>query len=68
MVDTIFKYEGTLDKFIGDEIMVLYGAPLAQHDATARAVRTALEMQLARLNSATKLYVPFGKLVEARPR
>jgi hypothetical protein len=25
-------------------------------------------MQLARLNSATKLYVPFGKLVEARPR
>jgi hypothetical protein len=26
------------------------------------------QMQLARLNSATKLYVPFGKLVEARPR
>lgn len=47
MVEIIFKYEGTLDKFIGDEIMVLYGAPLHQHDATARAVRTALEMQLA---------------------
>jgi hypothetical protein len=26
------------------------------------------QMQLARLNSSTKLYVPFGKLIEARPR
>jgi len=47
MVEIIFKYQGTLDKFIGDEIMVLYGAPLVQPDATVRAVRTALEMQLA---------------------
>jgi len=44
MVEIIFKYEGTLDKFVGDEIMALFGSPVAHADDPTRAVRTALEM------------------------
>lgn len=54
MVEIIFKYEGTLDKFVGDEIMALFGAPVSHADDPVRAVRTALEMLevLGEFNSA----------------
>jgi adenylate cyclase len=44
MVDTIFKFEGTLDKFMGDGIMALWGAPVVHPDDSIRAVSCALEM------------------------
>ena len=47
MVDIIFRFEGTLDKFIGDEIMAVWGAPVRQSDHTERAVQAALEMEKA---------------------
>ena len=43
MVETIFKYEGTLDKFMGDGIMALWGAPVVHPDDAIRAVNCALE-------------------------
>ena len=44
MIDVVFKYNGTLDKIIGDELMVLYGAPLKKADDIINAVKTAKEM------------------------
>jgi adenylate cyclase len=45
MVDVLFHQQGTLDKFVGDEIIGLFGAPVAVPDAELRAVQCALEMQ-----------------------
>jgi adenylate cyclase len=47
MVDVIASHEGVLDKFIGDGLMVVFGAPVAQADHARRAIDTALEMQAA---------------------
>ena len=45
MIEIIFKYNGTLDKIIGDALMVIYGAPNATEQDTKNAVLTAIEMQ-----------------------
>ncbi|MSP63597.1 MAG: FHA domain-containing protein [Myxococcales bacterium] len=47
MVEVLFKMNGTLDKYVGDEIMALFGAPVAMPDAPLAAVQCALEMQKA---------------------
>lgn len=47
MLEIIAKYEGTLDKFMGDAMMVLFGAPVAHENDPERAIRAALEMQSA---------------------
>jgi class 3 adenylate cyclase len=52
MVEVVFRYGGTLDKFIGDAIMAFWGAPVGHGDDPVRAVRTAIEMMdiLGQLN------------------
>ncbi|MEA1997049.1 MAG: adenylate/guanylate cyclase domain-containing protein, partial [Gemmatimonadota bacterium] len=44
MIDVVFRYNGTVDKIVGDEIMVLFGAPFSLEDDTRRAVGCALAM------------------------
>jgi adenylate cyclase len=52
MVDIVFKHKGTLDKFVGDMVMALFGAPLDDAHHGEHAVDAALEMidELHRLN------------------
>jgi adenylate cyclase len=44
MVDVVFKHQGTLDKFVGDEIIALFGAPVPMPAAELSAVECALDM------------------------
>jgi adenylate cyclase len=44
MAEIIFKWDGTLDKFVGDEIMALWGAPIEQPNHAELALRCAVEM------------------------
>lgn len=45
MVDCVFRHGGVLDKFIGDAIMALWGAPVRRADDVERAIACALDMQ-----------------------
>ncbi|HVV81512.1 MAG TPA: adenylate/guanylate cyclase domain-containing protein [Kofleriaceae bacterium] len=44
MVDVLFQFQGTLDKFVGDEIIGLFGAPIPIDDAAFKAVACAVAM------------------------
>lgn len=44
MTDIVFKHGGTLDKYVGDALMVFFGDPVPQQDHAKRAVRMAFEM------------------------
>ncbi|MBN1823881.1 MAG: adenylate/guanylate cyclase domain-containing protein [Endomicrobiales bacterium] len=52
MVEVVFRYDGYLDKFIGDAVMAIWGAPAPQNDHARRAVLCAIEMmeELGKLN------------------
>ena len=45
MTDVVFSYGGTIDKYIGDAVMALFGAPVPSDDSAAAAIRTALAMR-----------------------
>ncbi len=59
MTEIIFKYQGTIDEFIGDAILVLFGAPILREDDAQRAVACAMEMQLA-MPEVNKCYKELG--------
>lgn len=59
MTDIVFKYDGLLDKYIGDAIMAVWGAPLSQPDHARLACRTSLEM-MAELETLRKTWADSG--------
>lgn len=59
MTDIVFKWNGTLDKFVGDEIMAFWGAPLEQENHAELAVRCSLHM-LARLSELQNKWIAEG--------
>jgi class 3 adenylate cyclase/tetratricopeptide (TPR) repeat protein len=47
LVECIHRYDGMVDKFVGDGLMAVFGAPIAHEDDPELAVRAALDMQRA---------------------
>src|SRR5262249_13156867 len=58
----VLERGGTLDKYIGDCIMALFGAPLGHEDHCLLAVRTALDMQAEMRAAADELAAKYGGL------
>jgi adenylate cyclase len=44
MVDVVFRHDGTVDKYLGDGMMAIWGAPVSQADHAHRAVKASLDM------------------------
>lgn len=64
MVAIAFRYEGTLDRIVGDAVAIMFSAPVPQQDHHARALACALEMDIFASQFADDLNakgIPFGK-------
>ncbi|MBI5182438.1 MAG: adenylate/guanylate cyclase domain-containing protein, partial [Nitrospirae bacterium] len=62
MTDIIFRWDGTLDKFVGDEIVAFWGAPLEQENHAELAIRCALHMS-SKLNKMQEEWRASGKSI-----
>jgi adenylate cyclase len=58
MADIVFRHEGTLEKYIGDALMAVWGAPFQNPDDPQRALRAAVEMQRALVEVNERLDLP----------
>ena len=64
--EEVTRYGGTVDKYIGDNVMAIFGAPVAHEDDEERAVRAALGMQAAMEEINTQLSARHGANFQLR--
>lgn len=65
VTDIIFKHRGTLDKFIGDAVMAVYGAPIRYEDHPIKAIKSAFEIvEMAEKNNIkVKIGINTGNVI-----
>jgi adenylate cyclase len=66
MTDIVIAHGGTVDKFIGDSVMALWGAPLPDPDQSKHALEAAIEMQAATARFARELLSDGGPPLRMR--
>src|SRR5215210_6738589 len=66
MSSVVERHGGTVEKFIGDEVMAVFGIPVVHEDDALRAVRSAQEMLAALRALNEELSPPLGVELEAR--
>jgi len=64
--DEVTRYGGTVDKYIGDNVMAIFGAPVAHEDDEERAVRAALGMQGAMEEINSEMTARHGASLQLR--
>ena len=66
MMDAVHRYEGTVNRVLGDGIMALFGAPIGHEDHAARACYAALAMQAALGTYAEEVRRTHGLALQSR--
>ena len=66
-LDVVHRYEGTINQFLGDGFMALFGAPIAHEDHARRAVLAALELQRTLTEHHADLGAP-NRAIKPSPR
>ena len=61
----VYKYDGMVDKFTGDGLMALFGAPIAHENSTELAIRAALDMQADLEKLSAELKERIGSEIKA---
>ena len=59
-LEAVHRYEGTINQFLGDGFMALFGAPIAHEDHARRAVLAALALQRSLTDQQAELGAPYG--------
>ena len=65
-LDEVHRYEGTINQFLGDGFMALFGAPIAHEDHARRTVLAAVRLRQRLQEGATTLEQQYGVTVETR--
>src|SRR3712207_1066605 len=66
MTTQVRRYDGTVAQIVGDEVLALFGAPLAHEDDSERAVRAALAIQRALARYASEVEAAYGVALAVR--